>query len=137
MSSHNAVFGTAVTCMDGRAIAATHSWMKAKHGVTFVDTLTEPGIDGWLSGTRTNEELAHLQKKLQISIMNHGSHIVTVGGHADCAGHPVSETEHRAAIEKTCLIVKQLIASFTTESVTVIGLYSEEKWVSEPLPLEK
>ncbi len=133
MEAKTEKFGTAVTCMDGRAIAATHEWMKKTYGVEFIDTLTEPGMNGWLCQNRTNEELKHMQNKLKISIINHGSRVVTVGGHAECAGFPVSVAEHRVAIDKAVTLVKRMLQEFTQDQVTVVGLYSEERWVADQI----
>lgn len=46
MSQGNKKFGTAVNCMDGRAIEATINWMEKEYSLDFVDNITEPGMDG-------------------------------------------------------------------------------------------
>ena len=134
MSQPKATFGTSLNCMDGRAVESTIAWMKKSLHLDYVDVLTEPGMDGFLQ-KMTDEQVAWLKHKLDISIMHHGSRVITVVGHDDCAGNPVSAEKHRAnivgGVERIHSLVRAIDPSI---AVTVIGLwvYQDQKsgkWV--------
>ena len=122
MSQGNKKFGTALNCMDGRAIEATIAWMEDEFALDFVDNITEPGMDG-LMEKMSEDERAYLKRKLGISINNHGSRVVAVAGHDDCAGNPVTKDEHATCIAHDIDTVKAIVAELTPEPVEVIGLW--------------
>ena len=56
--------------------------------------------------------------------MHHGSRVVTVVGHADCAGNPVDEERHKTDIAKSVVVIKEIISKIVEgERVEVLGLY--------------
>ena len=122
MSQGNKKFGTAVNCMDGRAIEATINWMEKEYALDFVDNITEPGMDG-LMEKMTEGDREYLKRKLSISINNHGSRVVAIAGHDDCAGNPVTKDEHATCIVHDIDAVKIIVAEITPEPVEVIGLW--------------
>lgn len=137
MSHGEQIFATAVNCMDGRAVGAVGNFMKNTHHTDFVDNITEPGMDG-LIGKMTEDQIAYLKKKLSISIVHHGSRIVAVVGHADCAGNPVDADAHRVCIADGVEVVKKLVGEIdATLPVETIGLWVHEaenhEWVAEKI----
>jgi len=124
MSNGNHKFGTTINCMDGRSVSATVGWMKKEYGLDFVDDITEPGMDG-LIGKMTDDERSYLKRKLAISITNHGSRVVSVVGHDDCAGNPVDPEMHHVCIASDVETTKKIIKEIDPElSVEVIGLWA-------------
>ena len=109
--------------MDGRAVEATIKWMKEEYNLDFIDTITEPGMDAY-ELNMTDEERSWLKRKLEISIKNHGSRIISVVGHDDCAGNPVNSEEHRKCIvgdiEATEALVNEIDPLL---SVEIVGLW--------------
>ncbi len=115
-------FGTALNCMDGRAQDQIEDFVKNEAGVQYVDAITEPDIDGVLARQDDPTLLAHIQKKVGISVNGHGSKYIAVVGHGNhCAGNPVSKEQHYEEIQKAVDLVK----SWVTEAVKVVGLYTE------------
>ena len=118
-------FGTSLSCMDGRIQIPIQKWLNANHGIDFVDTITEPGIDKIISD---GGNLDNLKKKIQISTEKHKSQIIVVSGHYDCAGNPVSNDEHKSQIQKSV----EMISSWNL-NVNVIGLWVDDSWSVCPL----
>jgi hypothetical protein len=94
-------FATAINCMDGRTQLPVNEWMRGQFHVDFVDTITEPGTDGILANP-THERLDSIRKRLLISVNGHGSRVVALVGHHDCAGNPATKERHLQEIAKGC-----------------------------------
>lgn len=100
MSDQEEKFATQVGCMDGRSIKAVQEFLIDQYHVNFVDATTEPGMDGFCEKAQAVEWERLRQKVVDISVLHHGSRVVAVVGHAECAGHPVSMKEHISCIQK-------------------------------------
>lgn len=122
-------FGTAINCMDGRVQEPVAAWVKANYSVDFVDTVTVPGPDKVLANARPRrarrwrrrsglQVAEEIRSRVAISVEAHGSNVVAVAGHADCAGNPVTEKEHRRHILRAVETVRSW--GFP---VTVVGLW--------------
>jgi carbonic anhydrase len=114
-------FATAVNCMDGRVQLPVIEYMRKKFGVDFVDSVTEAGADGIL-GHRSARVTA-IKKRVEISVKKHGSRVVAVVGHHDCAGNPVSKETHIKEIKDDVKIVSEWFPG-----VKVVGLWVGEDW---------
>jgi hypothetical protein len=90
-------FATAVNCMDGRVQEPVAAWIKARFGVDYVDTITEPGPDRILSELNGPESRS-IRRRVEISVNKHGSRVVCLVAHHDCAGNPVSKEVHLAQL---------------------------------------
>ena len=121
-------FGTAVNCMDGRVQEPVAHWLKEHFILDYVDTITEPGADKLLA-TGADEELERIRTKVGISLHHHGSTVVAVVGHHDCAGNPASPEEHR---EQICAAVRRL--RLWNIPATIVGLWVGERWQVEVVP---
>ena len=115
-------FATAINCIDGRAQMPVNEWIRKSLGADYVDTITEPGVDRFLS--HGGEEA--IKKKVMISVNAHHSSAIVVAGHHDCAGNPVSKEEHLKHIKK-CV---EIIESWKLP-VRVVGLWVNEQWQVE------
>ncbi len=118
-------FVTAINCMDGRVQEPVLKWMKAEFGADYVDMITEPGPDGIMIAPTTPEQ-ASIKNRVLISVNAHGSRIVAIVGHYDCAGFPVPQEEHVTAVRK-CV---EIIQSWGL-SVRILGLWVGETWEVE------
>ena len=115
-------FATVITCMDGRVQEPVSSWMKRHLKVDFIDTITEPGPDKFV--TQGNKrQLESLNKKLRISISLHHSSNVAVVAHHDCGGNPVSKEEHLKQLADAV----DLLTSWKLP-VRILGLWVDESW---------
>ncbi len=113
-------FATSVTCMDGRIQLPLAKWIKENYNVDYVDTITEPGVDKKVAN---NDDLESMKAKVGISINAHGSSLIVVSGHYDCAGNPVSDEEHIAHIKKGV----EVISSWGLDA-KVIGVWVDGSW---------
>jgi len=118
-------FATALNCMDGRVQEPVIKFLKEKYKVDFVDMITEPGIDGILA-EGDEKILEEIKNKIEISVKKHGSKIVAIVGHTDCAGNPAEKEEHFRQIRKG----KEILKSMHIEA-EILGLWVNENWKVE------
>jgi hypothetical protein len=111
--------------MDGRIQIPIINWLKEKHGADFVDTITEPGVDKVFSNANKIQEI---KSKATISVNAHGSKLILISGHHDCAGNPVSKNEHIAQIKNAVSVIQSW-----DMPVKVIGAWVNEDWELEIL----
>jgi hypothetical protein len=115
-------FGTAINCIDGRTQQVVIDHMKQNYNIDGVDMVTFPGADGLFSNEDHTEEIVLIRRAVSISIEKHGSRIIAVVGHHDCAGNPVTREHHymhiRTAIRK--------VFSWNLHA-QIIGLYINDK----------
>lgn len=119
-------FGTAINCMDGRAQLPVIAWMKETYHLDCVDMITEPGADravgdGWF------EKVEEIKDKAKISCYAHGSRIIVVAGHDDCAGNPVTPEQHKTNIKNGVAAV----LSWGLPLEKVIGIWLNKDWKVE------
>lgn len=115
-------FATAVNCMDGRTQDCVSSWLKEKHGVDFVDTITEPGADKAVT-EGPDWQVNSVQNRVKISVEGHGSKVIAIVGHHDCAGNPVSKEMHLDQVKKAVDILARWYPQ-----VTVYGVWVGDDW---------
>ncbi len=118
----NGTFVTVINCMDGRVQLPVINWMKQTYAVDYVDEITEAGADKFVA-QGTPEKLEWLKEKVAISVNKHGSKVVAIAGHDDCAGNPVSKEIHLDHIAKAVEIIQSW--DFNAE---VIGLWIDDNW---------
>ncbi|NMB74418.1 MAG: hypothetical protein GYA21_04735 [Myxococcales bacterium] len=115
-------FGTVINCMDGRTQEPVLRWMKGRFDLDYVDNITEPGPDQvLLAGDEATRKA--LRRKLDISLRGHGSKVVAVIGHTDCAGNPVDNDKHLAQIQQSVAALEAMHLG-----VPVLGLWLDENW---------
>lgn len=115
-------FGTAINCIDGRTQEPVIDFMKHKYDIDGVDMVTFPGVDGIISSSGISDEIALIRKAVSISIEKHGSRIIAVIGHFDCAGNPGNREHHYANIIKSI----QQVSSWNFDA-EIVGLYVNDK----------
>ena len=119
------VFGTAINCMDGRVQQPIIDWMKKTFNLDYVDMITEPGPDKILA-EGTPEQQNIIKEKVEISVAKHGSKIVVIMGHDDCAGNPVPKEQHLSQIKQAMQIIKSW-----NYPVQIIGVWLDINWNAE------
>ena len=115
-------FATAISCMDGRTQLPLINWAQRKFNVDYLDMITEPGADKLLT-EGDNEVVEKIKRKVTLSLDAHGSRLIIIAGHHDCAANPVTENDHRKQIRNSV----KLIASWQLPA-QVIGVWINEKW---------
>lgn len=120
MSQHT--FATAINCMDGRAQQPVIDWIRASYGVDYVDMITEPGPDGILAQGLT-QTVESIRSRVRISVEAHGSGLVALVGHHDCAGNPVPKEQHLRQIRGGVEVIRSW--GF---AAAVVGLWIGDDW---------
>jgi hypothetical protein len=116
-------FGTAINCIDGRTQQVVIDYMKQKYNIDGVDMVTFPGADGIFSSAEQHSgEISLIQRAVSISIERHGSRIIAVVGHYDCAGNPGDREHHYMHIRRAV----SEVSSWNLQA-QVIGLYVNDK----------
>lgn len=115
-------FGTAINCIDGRTQEPVIDFMKHKYGIDGVDMVTFPGVDGIISSSGNLDAIASIRNAVSISIEKHGSQIIAVVGHFDCAGNPGNREHHYAHVNKAI----QQVTSWNFDA-QIVGLYVNDK----------
>ncbi len=116
-------FCTAINCMDGRAQQPVSDYLKKRCGAEYVDTITEPGPNLILAEQTNTVLVDSILARVDISVNKHGSRLIAVAGHCDCAGNPANmETQNG----HTAAAVEFLSAKYP--QCEVIGLWINENW---------
>lgn len=116
-------FGTAINCMDGRVQLPLIDWMKKQFGLDYVDMITEPGPDRVMTCGQ-DKDVEVIEVKAAISARAHGSRIIVIVGHDDCAGNPVDKETHCNQVRKAI----QIIRSWDLPFEKIIGVWLDKNW---------
>lgn len=122
-------FVTAINCMDGRVQLPVITWMKKEYNVEYVDMITEPGPIKILAEGQPTTHVQAIKDRTEISVQKHGSSVIAVVGHYDCAGNPVGYETQANQIKKAIHLINSW--GFT---VQIIGLWVDEQWTVHQLP---
>jgi hypothetical protein len=125
---HKGIFGTAINCMDGRVQEPVLNWLKKNYALDYVDMITEPGPDKVMVHGKS-EQIESIKSRVLISVNAHGSRIIFIAAHYDCAGNPVPQEEHINLI-KEC---KKIIKSWNLPVKDIIGAWIDEDWKVHPV----
>ena len=121
-------FCTSVHCMDGRIQEPTIKFLKKKYNALFVDTITEPGPCKILAEQTNVSLLNSLKTRIDISVHKHGSELIAISGHHDCAGNPVSEEIQKKEVRASIEYLKKQYPE-----VEFVGLWINENWTVEKI----
>lgn len=113
-------FGTAVNCMDGRVQLPVIDWLKKEYDLDYVDMVTEAGPVGILSGERAGP-IEAIRDRVLISNNVHGSRLIAVVAHGDCAGNPVPRDGSIKQLRESMAVI-----SSWNLSATIVGLWVDE-----------
>jgi hypothetical protein len=119
-------FGTAINCMDGRTQFPVANWMKEQFHLDYIDTITEPGPDKILASAH-GQLVESIKSRLQISVGAHGSKIIAIVAHIDCAGNPVDKEQHLLHVKKSI----QTVSSWNLPVEKIVGLWVNKDWKVE------
>ena len=84
-------FCTSIHCIDGRIQEPIIKYLKDNYNITYVDAITEPGSCKILAENKNKISVNSITEKIKISINKHGSKLIAISGHYDCAGNPHDE----------------------------------------------
>ena len=116
--------------MDGRTQLPVNEWLRRRYSADYVDTVTEPGPVAILAIASDEAAIAALRRRVAVSVEKHGSRVVAIVAHDDCAGNPRPKAEQQQQLR---------FAAATVESwgfgVTVELLWVGADWQVESVPL--
>jgi microsomal dipeptidase-like Zn-dependent dipeptidase len=117
------IFCTSIHCMDGRIQESTIKYLKEKYPVDCVDVITDPGPCKILAEQQDKPVMDNILKRIDISVQKHGSKLIFVSGHYDCAGNPVDKKEQVDQVRKSIDFLKSRYPD--TE---IKGLWIDDYW---------
>ena len=125
------LFVTTVNCMDGRVQLPVINYLRERYDVPYVDSVTEAGPVRFMAEDGESSEKASILRRVGVSVNTHGSEVVAVAAHVDCAGNHVDDATQRVQLEKSV----RLIAD-NYPNTKVLGLWLDADWsVSEFLQI--
>ena len=116
-------FASSIHCMDGRIQEPLINFIKSKYNAKYIDTITEPGPCKVLSQNVKNSVIESIDNRISISLNKHGSKIIFISGHHDCAGNPVSED-----IQIKQLIASERILQLKYPNIQIVKLWINQNW---------
>ena len=116
-------FAAAINCMDGRIQIPVIEYMRSNHMIDCLDIITEAGPIRILSEGTDKTTIENIKKRLEISVVKHGSKIVAISGHHDCAGNPEKKETQLKQILSAIKVMKMWELD-----VLIIGLWIDENW---------
>lgn len=119
-------FATCLNCIDGRVQIPVIEWITENYGFKYVDMITKPGMDGFLS--KKSSDISEIIKEIRITIDVHNSDDIFVVGHYDCAGNPVDENTHKKQIKESVNRIKSIF-----NDLNVAGLWISDDFSVEPV----
>ncbi|MEO1783980.1 carbonic anhydrase [Thermodesulfobium sp. 4217-1] len=122
-------FASTINCMDGRTQEPVINWIKDNYDVKYVDMITEAGPIKIISENSDICLINSIKERLNISINIHGSKLIAIVGHYDCARNPENMNTQVMQIRECIKIVKHWY------DVEIIGLWVNENWQVEKIKI--
>ncbi len=122
--NNHGLFATVINCMDGRVQLPVISWVQQTYHVQYVDMVTEPGPVKILAEKQPEYLLESVKNRVHISVRTHGSNLICIVGHYDCAGNPVCKDKQLQQLR----IAKEVVESWSLQT-RVILLWVDEQWI--------
>lgn len=120
-------FVTVINCVDGRTQLPVIEYLKQKYDADHVDSVTEAGPVKILAEGEDQQLIESIKSRVMISTEKHGSKVVAIVGHHDCAGNPEDQMMQLVQIAGSI----SAIDSWNL-GVEAVGLWVDENWsVSE------
>jgi carbonic anhydrase len=114
-------FAAAINCIDGRTHVPVIEHLTRAYAVDYVDMITEPGVCKVLAENKDEAALAALKRKLEISVRRHGSKLVAVAAHHDCAACSEDKQEQTRAL----LAARDIVGSWGL-GIRIVLLWIDE-----------
>jgi len=115
-------FCTVVNCMDGRVQLPVIRYLQGRFEVAYVDSVTEAGPVKSLTEPVDETVSQSILRRVAVS-RTHGSKVVAIIAHDDCAGNPEDETTQRRQLEEAA----DFIAGHCPDML-ILGLWLNRDW---------
>ena len=116
-------FCTSIHCMDGRIQEPVINYLKESYSITYVDAITEPGPCRILAENQDKVSVNSIMERTDVSINRHGSKLIAISGHSDCAGNPCDEDVQKMQIRESTKLLKKYYPE-----IKIIGLWIDSEW---------
>lgn len=116
-------FGTVINCMDGRTQEQVNKYLREEFNVLYVDTITLAGPVKILAKNEQKSLVENVLFRTNISIDVHGSNVIAVCGHYDCAGIREPDENQIMYIKQSMKRLQELYPN-----VTVLGLWLDHEF---------
>ena len=116
-------FCTSIHCMDGRIQEPIIKYLKDSYSMSYVDTITEPGPCKILAEKKDKNLVNSIIERIKISVNKHGSKLIAISGHYDCAGNPCDEEMQKKQIRESIKYLKN-----NYPEIEIIGLWIDNEW---------
>jgi len=123
MTAKRNTFTTVINCMDGRVQIPVIEYIKEKYNADYVDMITEPGPNLILSENTDKQLTESIKRRVSISVQKHGSKLIAIVGHHDCAGNPADKDTQLHHIRKSIKTIKSW-----NFDVRIFGLWVDPDW---------
>ena len=123
-------FCTSLHCMDGRIQAPLLQYIARCFGYAWVDSITIPGANKVLADQDPAPTITSILERIAISRSKHGSSLLFVSGHADCAANPVAKEPQLDHIKAAITFLDREVPEMTK-----IGLWIDDNWTVHRLSL--
>jgi len=114
--------------MDGRIQRPIQEYLKKNYNIIYIDAITEAGPCRILAENKDRRTVSSIIERVKISINSHGSKLIAVSGHYDCAGNPCDEKTQKSQIKKSVEYLRSIYPE-----VKVIGLWVGSQWKAEEI----
>lgn len=115
-------FAVLLNCIDGRTQQPLLDWVRRELDVTYVDVVTEPGVDAVLA--RGSDTIVQaLLDKVCVSRLAHGAVALIVAGHHDCAANPGDAAQHASDLTAAVEALREALPE-----LPVRGVYVDDSW---------
>jgi carbonic anhydrase len=121
-------FCTAINCMDGRTQLPVIGYLKKKFNAKYVDMITEAGPNKILAVGVDGFLVKSIIKRVRISVEKHGSEIIAIVGHFDCAGNPSIKEEQAIHTKDAIDVIKKEFPH-----MNILGLWVDQNGVVSEL----
>ena len=109
--------------MDGRIQEPIIKYLKENYGIIYVDTITEPGPCKIVAENENKISVNSIMERVSVSVTKHGSKLIAISGHYDCAGNPCDEDLQKKQVKES---IKHLKNNFP--EIKIIGLWIDNEW---------
>jgi len=92
--------------MDGRTQKPVIEYMEKNFGAKYVDMITEAGPNKIIVDGKEADIINAIKERVRISTEMHGSKILAIAGHYDCARNPAGEMLQKEQLNKAMKIIR-------------------------------
>ena len=120
-------FAVLLNCIDGRTQQPLLDWVRRELDVTYVDVVTEPGVDAVLA-RGDDWTVQALLDKVCVSRLAHGAVALIVAGHHDCAANPGDAAQHASDLTAAVEALREALPELPAR-----GVYVDDSWTVQLL----